>query len=1470
MLEEEHGSKTSPNENIVLLKNKRKDERALALENATGGTPKVKFAPREPPATMKAVEDPGKPAPACILCKCAHKLFNCTKFKLMPASDRLQFVSEQKLCKICLNKHVKSCRYHFKCATCKQRHNSLIHVDEDPTPVSFLSETACTQVLLPTAQVKLIANNGTEVLVKALLDSGSQMSFVTKELVKSLKLSPQPTKSRVLGIGNNMSNLNEYVQLKLHSVVKDYSISASCFILDRITTKLPQEKVDLSKLVLPPNISLADKDFYKPSEIHILIGADVFFQLLTNEPALPTTEPALPTTAPALPSAQGKPDNKHNAPAPTILNTHFGHVVAGNLPSAFVHNPVTLFCNTCNIELHNDIANLWKTESVPEVFPEKLSEHDTCEELFKSSFQLKNNQFVVDLPLKLPLDSINENLGDSFHLALKRFNNLENRLQKDPPLLQLYTNFIHEYLKLGHGSIIDINQYNFENDPVYFLPHHPVVRMDKKTTKCRTVFDASMKTNKKVSLNDLLLNGPVVQNELFDILILARLDEYIFVTDIRHMFRAINLNEKYRSLQNILWRDSPDKNVECIQLNTVTYGLKSSSYLATRCLVELAEQYSEQFPLAAFILKYQTYVDDVLGTAASLESLIEAKEQLCKLLNVGGFQLHKWSSNTVEVLQDIPAEKQYFDNIELQKDNLSLKTLGINYNVKLDTLNLASPNPATKVPETKREILSFISKFFDPLGLAGPIIVCAKVILQKLWQARINWDSTPDQELGKAWLEFYESLINMQPISIQRYVNMTDAVCVQLIGFADASSATAHGCCIYLRIVDSTGNVKVSLLCSKSRINPLNQSLTIPKLELNAALLLSKLTAKVYKTISLKLDISNVVLYSDSQIVLAWIATDTIKLKTYVANRVKQITQNTTGFTWSYISSEQNPADCLSRGVLPHELEQHNLWWNAADFLHHSGYGIPAKLPLDNLVLPEIKDDLAHAMVCASDKQPLLNLDFLERFSRLHKRQRVLAYILRFCNNVRTKLDKNKQNFVTCKELENSLLFIIKYEQQKHMKDVIHALKCKLKISDYTYNSLCPFLDEQGLVRVGGRLQNANVPFSQKHPLILPKGSRIVELVIESEHLKNLHAGPRLILSRINQRFWVINAMREIKKIIHKCIICWKLKKHVSEQLMGNLPKDRVNVCRPFQKIGIDFAGPISVKQSSLRRSVVSNGYICVMVCFVTKAIHLELCSDLKTVTFLACLKRFVSRRGLPTDIYCDNASTFKCANTELHNLYKLQNSKEHRAQVQSFSAEKGINFHYIPCYSPVQGGLWEAAVKSTKFHLKRTVQKSILTYEQMSTVLCEIEAVLNSRPLIPLSNDVNDFSYLSPGHFIIGTALTSYPEKDVSQIPTNRLKFWEMCNSMKQSFWKAWSNQYLNTLQCRPKWKNVTTNIKIGSLVILKEDNTSPMHWPMARVVNVFPGSDNLVRTVEVKNAHGRVHRRSVTKVCLLPIDCD
>jgi hypothetical protein len=240
----------------------------------------------------------------------------------------------------------------------------------------------------------------------------------------------------------------------------------------------------------------------------------------------------------------------------------------------------------------------------------------------------------------------------------------------------------------------------------------------------------------------------------------------------------------------------------------------------------------------------------------------------------------------------------------------------------------------------------------------------------------------------------------------------------------------------------------------------------------------------------------------------------------------------------------------------------------------------------------------------------------------------------------------------------------------------------------------------------------------------------------------------------------------------------------------------------------------------------------------------------------------------MPSDIYSDNASTFKSARNQLTELYKLHSARAHQELVHNFTAAKGINFHNIPCYSPNYGGLWEANVGLTKYHLKRIMQKNVLTYEQLNTLLVEIEAVINSRPILPISTDINDYCYLSPAHFIIGNALTMYPEPDLGNVTQNRLKFWQQCTQLKQYFWKMWHKQYLNTLQNRPKWRVTSKNITVGSLVILREDNCPPMSWPMARVIKTFPGHDGLVRAVEVKTSNGRTHTRAITKLSLLPLD--
>ncbi|XP_049868002.1 uncharacterized protein LOC126368160 isoform X1 [Pectinophora gossypiella] len=1120
------------------------------------------------------------------------------------------------------------------------------------------------------------------------------------------------------------------------------------------------------------------------------------------------------------------------------------------------------------------MANFFQTESVPEVYKEQLSEHDIVENNFQSTMKLENNKFQVDLPLKIPISDVNETLGESFDLALYRFLSLEKKLNNNSVLHSEYTKFINEYVELGHGHYINLDSYNLRQDPVYFLPHHAVINESSKTTRTRVVFDASMNTRSKVSLNDILLNGPVVQRDLFDIVILYRFGDYTFNADIKRMFRGVLVNPEHTSLQNILWREDPSQPIKCIRLDTVTYGLKSSSYLATRCLLELAKQNETNLPLAASIIKNCTYVDDVMVSHSNLNTLLEAKMQLTQLLALGSFELHKWSSNNKQVLSDIPTRLQQLDDIELQKENYNIKALGLSIDVQEDCFVITPPTNMHTQNITKRNILSHISRFYDPLGFVCPIVVKAKVIMQQLWLEKMEWDACPPQHIHDEWVQFSNNLASMDTIKLKRNIQIpSDAEAVQLIGFADASSSTGYGCCVYLRVVHSSGTVETSLLCSKSRINPRTKPLTVPRLELNACLLLAKLITRVHETLTTKIRVDDVYLFSDSQISLAWLKTEVTKLQAYVSNRVRVIQQLTNRWRWLYVNTQENPADLVSRGVDdPRVLASSTLWWNGPAFLQHREYSFNNKIQSPT-ELPELKpqaEDADHGAVilsCTLDQSQVLDM-MIRNISDINKMQRILAYILRFCHNSKPTNTKIKTKFLSSNELQRALLLLIKHEQTVYYNEEI---KCLLK-GDHIKGSLKPlhpFLDEEGVLRVGGRLHNSDIPYTQKHPAILPKQSRLTQLIIRHEHFRLLHAGPKLLLAQINQKYWLVNGIRTIKKVIHNCLVCFRMKANTAGQLMGSLPKQRVTASRAFQVVGVDFAGPVQLKNSRIRRATLSKGYICVFVCFTTKAVHLELASDLSTDTFLACFKRFISRRSLPTEVFCDNGTAFVGARNKLTDLYKLHGSVDHQTQVQGFASQQGIKFHFIPAYSPVFAGLAEAAVKSSKYHLKRTIEKDILTYEQLNTVLSQIEAILNSRPIMPISSsDIADFSYLTPGHFLVGGPLVSYPEPDITEVPANRLKFWTLVENMKQCFWKAWHKQYLNILQSRPKWRDSLPNITVGSLVIMREPNSAPLYWSMARVTQIFPGGDGKVRALELKTSNGKTYTRSLSSVCILPLE--
>ncbi|KAJ3666390.1 hypothetical protein Zmor_001833 [Zophobas morio] len=320
---------------------------------------------------------------------------------------------------------------------------------------------------------------------------------------------------------------------------------------------------------------------------------------------------------------------------------------------------------------------------------------------------------------------------------------------------------------------------------------------------------------------------------------------------------------------------------------------------------------------------------------------------------------------------------------------------------------------------------------------------------------------------------------------------------------------------------------------------------------------------------------------------------------------------------------------------------------------------------------------------------------------------------------------------------------------------------------------------------------------------------------------------------------------------------------------MGDLPTQRLEPLRPFLRSGIDYTGPVLIKTGPKRSTRTSKAYIALFICFTTKAIHIELVSDLSSEAFLAALNRFISRRGNVLDLFSDNGTNFIGANRYLKELGQFLKSNTFYENVVKQLRLKNTQWHFIPPRSPHMGGLWEAGVKTLKGHLRRVCGNSSLTFEELYTLLTRIEACVNSRPLSPLSNDPKDFIPLTPGHFLIGEPLTAPIERDLQAIKIPRLTRWQRLEQLRQHFWSRWSREYLTHLQQRSKWLRPTPPVKVGSMALLVEDNLPPLCWKLGRIVEVHPGRDGVVRVVSVKTRTG-VIKRAVSKICVLPMASD
>lgn len=1431
----------------------------------------------------------------CNYCQQPHLIYQCLRFKSLPLHVKLQKVKQLKLCSNCLRQghEINQCKF-GPCKICNKMHNTMLHTDEpkDSQSASTLinkenertlvashedtsNEDAClnevtyshnqegsiehldiesafeehvdqdivlsstithSHVLLSTALIDVLDNNGGKHTVRALLDNGSTTNFITEELSEILKLPIRSASARVEGLNCKPIYLHKRASLKLSSRTEVFSQEINCLIVPQITQLLPTTQIDISTISIPSHINLADPGFNVPSKISVLLNAEVFWGILGNNRI-----------------SLGKN-------MPILSETKLGWLVSGNVPTQnnknMESNNHTVHCHFLNdFKVQGQLDRFFELESVPS--PRKTTkEEEECEKFFvRTTSRQPDGRFVVKIPLK----QTPEVLGDSYNQAATRFSALERRFNRDPLFKEKYCQFMQEYIDLGHMSI----NKSYNDKYTYIMPHHGILKESNLTTKLRSVFDASAATSTGLSYNDIQHVGPSVQDDLISILIRFRQHRYVVTSDCEKMYRCVLVSEEQRSLQQILWRFDPTQELNLYKLNTVSYGTASAMWLATRCLVQLAQEDlappSSSSPSSCAVretILHDFYVDDYISGHDSEKELLSICQGVINQLRKGQFHLRKWRSNSSTVLEGIKDDRQ--DDLLKLVDDDNAKTLGLRWSCKSDSLffsvnlNAIEANSDINKNVSKRSVLSTIGQIFDPLGLINPCILQAKLIMQDLWASKLSWDERLPSEKEDKWLAFLKSLPMLNEIIIPRCVLCKSPKLIEIHSFSDAS-LQAYSACIYLRSTSCDDKPAVHLVMAKSKVAPL-KGMTVPRLELSGALLAVRMATVVKK--ALRLTVHNCYFWCDSMVVLGWIRAPKASLKSFVLNRINEITESSDAKQWSYVPTNLNPADIGSRGSNATQLKSSALWWFGPQFLAQSKSHWP-KAPNDiSPHLPELK------IVC---KVTTDQIDFMRRFSNYSKLQRVVATMLRFIHNCRNPKNKFSE-YLKVSELSAADVVLCRKVQIDSFPKEHNSLECKGHLPHKSQLlNLNPFLSKDNIIRVGGRLCNSNYDYDTKHPMLLHSSHYITLLLFRHYHKLLMHAGPQLLLSVMRHKYWTIGGRNIARKVTHECITCCRFSGKSNQPIMSSLPKERLHAEYPFSNVAVDYAGPIMLADRKGRGCKLIKAYICVFVCLAVKAVHAELVTELSTEAFIAALNRFIARRGKPVSIYSDNGTNFVGAHNEFSNFLKSKCN-----DISAYASEKLILFKFSPAYSPHFNGLAEGSVKSIKHHLKRTLSLTHLTYEEMNTLLIQIEGILNSRPLTPLSSDPNDLVPLTPSHFLLGRTLNMLPSpqvhlKDEAHICT--LPRYKRIRVLTNHFWNRYYKEYISELQKRVKWQRQDKRqLQVGDMVVLKDDRLPPNRWLLGRILRLYPGSsDGCPRVADILTSSG-VLNRAYNRICLLP----
>lgn len=1399
-------------------------------------TAATKPAQKSRAATYATTTDPAEEE-RCLYCnEVTHKVPHCDKFKKLNVEDRWNWAREKKVCFKCINKmHRRLICKAKPCGIdgCTRHHHSLLHVRKAVTTSPAANAAPTTdgtvltvqtspvqrsKVLLKICPVTVIGPGGEEDTF-ALLDEGSTATLIDAELARKINARGPASTLQIHGVNSTRQEQESHrVKIKLRSNNEHWEIAARTVEGLRLTTQsVPAHLMDCAHLRDLP----VEKLTYDSATPRLLIGADNWDLIITRE---------LKT---------GRKDE------PAASRTRLGWVVHGVAPRKPLKDEASIlhFYTKADddMKLEDQVEAHFRIDSLGVTSAVKVSpENQRAVKIFEDTVTEKNGHYEVGLTWKVD----NPKMPASYDRALKRLKTIEKKMDSDADFASQYSAQIKNLIDKGYAE--ECNGKEREQPHSWFLPHFAVTNPNKPG-KIRLVFDAAAVAN-GTSLNDMLLEGPDLLRSLMGILFKFRECPIAVTADIEEMFLQVKIREEDQAAQLFLWREREDrrKPPKEMKMTSMIFGASCSPFLAHSVRNHNAHVHASSHPAAFTAITENHYMDDFVNSYNNKEETVRAINEVVEVHAKAGFRLRGWNSNEEGVLTNVPAELRAKTNTQLGHDN---KTLGLFWDPREDTLGFNTTMP--RVPDdvrnrrrtpTKREALSAVMSVYDPLGLLSCFTISAKIFLQNLWRLQIGWDEPLPEEYTEGLMTWLEQLNTIATLRLsRRYGPETKPKKRQLHIFCDASQ-DAYAAAAYWRLEMEDGTIHVVLAAAKSKVAPIKTQ-SIPRLELQAALVGVRLADTIQREHRWEAD--DVIFWTDSRTVLHWIQKNSRRYTPFVAHRLGEIAEKTDMTQWRWAPTNVNVADVATRvNYVP--IDADDWWFTGPDFLKKDeDYWPERETPTE-----DEDTEVIHHVSLDHGTSPLPNF---ERFSTYQRLLRATASVLLFIDKCR-----HRESHMTPTHLDKAEKLLLKKVQEDSFPEEIALLRGGKPIMKTSrLKKLDPELDEDGLLRLRGRVDAANLPQPTKRPAILDGKHKIVRLIVLQEHVNAGHAGRERVVNELRQKYWILKLRPTVRAVARACQLCRVRNSKPCVPICGDLPAARVDYShRPFTNCGVDYFGPMTITIGRRREK----RWGALFTCLTTRAVHLEIVGSLTTDSAIMALRRMAARRGWPAVMYSDNATNFRGADVELRTAYT-----EWAPALKDFGLQHRMEWHFIPPGAPNQGGAWERLVRSVKVALKAVLHEKTPREEVLQTVLIEAEHSINARPLTHVSVEPDDPEALTPNHFLLGSS-SGLPRTGPCDVADRRT--WRATQALADEFWRRWVKEYLPTLVARGESRDNTRRpLQPGDLVIVVDPTLPRNTWPRGVVETVHAGPDGGIRSADVRT-RGGVFRRPTSKLAVLTVD--